>query len=128
MGAAGSPPGCIGGRRLGRRGATRSAAGTATARVFQERRDSPELPRGLAAAGGDGRYRTGATLAGAEGGSSCREGAFGDGAEGAAWFRSMVVRDNHNLQNLTLFSGLQIPNFHSEEHSRSKHPNRKKRN
>ncbi len=61
MGAAGSPTGCIGGRRLGPRGTTCSAAGTATARVFQERRGPPELPRGLAAAGGVGRYRTAAT-------------------------------------------------------------------
>ncbi len=38
-----------------------------------ERRVSPELPRGLAAAGGDGRYRTGATPARAEGGSRRRE-------------------------------------------------------
>lgn len=68
-----------------------------------ERRVSPELPRGLAAAGGDRRYRTGATPARAEGGSSCRDGANGDGATGAAWSRFRVVRDNHNLQTLTLF-------------------------
>ena len=38
-----------------------------------ERRVSPELPRGHAAAGGDGRYRTGATPARAKGGSRRRD-------------------------------------------------------
>jgi hypothetical protein len=66
-----------------------------------ERRVSPEHPRGLAAAGGDGRYRTGATLAGAEGGSSCRDGASSDGATGAAGLRISDLWRHHNLQSPT---------------------------
>ncbi len=69
------------------------------------RRVSPELPRGLAAAGGDGAYRTGATLAGAQGGSSCRDGATGDGASGAAWLRvSMTSVAAHYLHRASLAS------------------------